>query len=200
LTREGKAKVADLGLAMIRNQSDRVFAPGDSRSGDTALATLGYMSPEQAANSSRVDHRSDVYSLGVTFYHTLTGQLPFLGRTRDDLIFKHATVDPGPPHELVPGLSPAISNVIVKMLAKEPGNRHQTYAELQRDLTKLIQLSPANPVSPGNKDTGSFDPHDTTLRTLTTTTSARRAVPPRRENASQTGVPSGMFPADQRDD
>jgi tRNA A-37 threonylcarbamoyl transferase component Bud32 len=141
LTRDGGIKLADLGLALTDTW---VIAKKPSVTDTNILAgTVAYMSPEQATASETVDHRSDIYSLGATFYHALTGQMPFKGRSRMELIFKHAKEDVAAPHILVPGLDPAISDIVLKMLAKNPADRYQTYDELLSLLSLQLSKSEA---------------------------------------------------------
>ena len=98
------------------------------------------MPPEQATRIHTIDHRSDIYSLGASFYHLVTGQIPFQGTTRMEVILKHAKEAPVPPHELVPGLPPRISDVILKMMAKSAADRYQSYDELLLALHELDGL------------------------------------------------------------
>src|SRR5262249_34678369 len=82
----------------------------------------------------------DIYALGASFYHLVTGQIPFHASSRIEVIAKHANERPVPPHERVPGLHPAVSDVILKMLAKSPADRYQTYEELTAALDSLKRL------------------------------------------------------------
>lgn len=143
IAKDGTAKLADLGLATL------VSSPSDSQSESSINAeglagTVAYMAPEQASNPQAVDHRADIYALGVTFYHILTGQLPFTGRSRMEVLLKHARETPIPPHEIVSELDPAVSEVITKMMGKSPQQRHATYADLLDDLMVLMPLAEAS--------------------------------------------------------
>jgi eukaryotic-like serine/threonine-protein kinase len=140
LTRDGSVKLADLGLALTDAWA------GKPLSNDTNIlaGTVAYMSPEQATASETVDHRTDIYSLGATFYHAVTGQMPFRGRSRMELIFKHAKEELIPPHIAVPGLDITLSDLIMKMLAKLPGDRYQTYDDLLSELALLLSKSEAS--------------------------------------------------------
>jgi serine/threonine protein kinase len=128
LTRDGSAKLADLGLAVV--SSNPVLA--QAASADAADAGLGgtaaYMAPEQVCGAV-VDHRADIYGLGATLYHAITGCLPFTGRSRMEVMLKQVRQPPPPPHALVPELGPAVSAVVLRMLAKNPDERFQTYEE-----------------------------------------------------------------------
>src|SRR5262245_21114577 len=128
LTKEGAGKLADLGLAVLVDR-DRGAASG-------ALAgTAAYMAPEQADGA--IDYRADIYSLGATFYHVVTGQTPFQGSSRAEVIRKHARESAVVPHELAPHLPEAASALIMKMMAREPAERFQTYDELLSALSGL---------------------------------------------------------------
>lgn len=135
LSRDGAAKLGDLGLAVVASTS--ALAQAGAASSETGMAgTAAYMSPEQARGES-IDHRSDIYGLGATLYHAITGRLPFIGRSRMEVIMKHAREQPVPPHELVPELPPGVSTVLSRMLAKDPNDRFANYEELQKGLDSL---------------------------------------------------------------
>ena len=125
LAKDGTAKLADLGLAVFVDSN-----PSGGSSGQGMAGTVAYMPPEQAMSARTVDHRSDMYALGATFYHLVTGQIPFQGATRMEVILKHAKEPLKPPHEVVPDFPREVSDVIVKMMAKAPADRYQTYDDL----------------------------------------------------------------------
>jgi serine/threonine protein kinase len=138
LTKDGAAKLADLGLAVLVEHERGKAAGG-------LAGTAAYMPPEQA--SGAIDHRSDIYSLGATYYYMVTGQVPFQGTTRAEVIRKHATETPISPRELVPHLPEAVSAVILKMMAKDPAERYQTYDELLAVLSGLDSAVGAVPAA-----------------------------------------------------
>jgi predicted ATPase/signal transduction histidine kinase/DNA-binding response OmpR family regulator len=97
--------------------------------------TLAYISPEQTGRMNRgIDYRTDFYSLGVTFYKILTGQLPFESVSPLQLIHDHIASTPRSPHQLNPGLPLALNQIILKLMAKMPEDRYQTAYGLQADL------------------------------------------------------------------
>jgi serine/threonine protein kinase len=141
-----RAKLADLGLALVVGLGRAMGAADAYR--DTVVGTAGYIAPEQALSAPAIDHRADIYSLGATLYHALTGKLPFTGRSRLEVLLKHTQEAPVPPDQLVPELGPGISAVILKMMAKDPASRQQTYSDLLVDLRSLVRLLPAAPGAP----------------------------------------------------
>ncbi|MFQ3594321.1 MAG: serine/threonine-protein kinase, partial [Gemmataceae bacterium] len=142
--RDGRPKIADLGLAVV------VDGGTHQRASEELAGTAAYMSPEQGLLSGMpVDYRSDIYSMGATLYHTLTGRTPYNGNNSREIMHQHAHSSPTPPHELVHGLSPEVSEVVLTMMARHPDDRYQTAEELLRVLRSLIQ-----PESPIQRDTG----------------------------------------------
>src|SRR5262245_37127178 len=122
LTRKGEAKVADFGLS--RCFADDQQPLNITQSGMT-MGTPLYMSPEQVQGRP-VDHRSDIYSFGVTCYHMLTGEPPYRGATAFEVAMQHVQAEPRPVQEFRPDAPPELSAVIQKMLAKNPEDRFQT--------------------------------------------------------------------------
>ncbi|MDQ7785348.1 MAG: AAA family ATPase [Desulfomonilaceae bacterium] len=100
---------------------------------------LGYISPEQTGRINRaVDYRSDYYTLGVTLYELLTGRLPFESEDCLEIMHCHIARPPVPPLELKPELPPMVSNVIMKLLAKDPGDRYQSSTGISADLERCL--------------------------------------------------------------
>ena len=130
-TNEGRIKLADLGLA---KHVDDNF--GSTIAG-TALGTPYYIAPEQALDALKADQRSDIYSLGATLYHLLTGFLPFEGDNIMGVMLRHTNEPLVPPQEKKPGLPENFCSVICKMMEKKPNKRYQSCAELLDDLNKL---------------------------------------------------------------
>ncbi|MBI2933834.1 MAG: serine/threonine protein kinase [Planctomycetes bacterium] len=131
-TRDGVAKLCDLGLAKIA--SDGLSeAPAGTRPG-ASMGTPYYISPEQARGEPDVDTRSDLYSLGASFYHMVVGDVPFPAETAAVVISKHLTEPLTPPRQRNALVSPAMDYVICKMMEKAREDRYQTPGELLRDL------------------------------------------------------------------
>jgi eukaryotic-like serine/threonine-protein kinase len=133
---QGQAKLCDLGLAQTISE----LAPANTASGETRGALLGtphYLSPEQARDESDLDIRSDLYSLGATFFHMVVGRPPFEGKSPMVLMTKHLTEEPPVPHKLNNALSKSSSELILALLEKNKEDRPQTAAELLEDLERL---------------------------------------------------------------
>ena len=123
LTQSGQVKLADLGLAKAL-VSDAVTAQTAT---GIALDTPRYMPPEQFLDSSRIDHRADIYSLGATMFQMVTGKPPFRGGSFYDVLRQIEEEDPGPFPSEVPD---SVRDVILRMMAKRPEDRYQTYGEV----------------------------------------------------------------------
>ncbi|HBP19432.1 MAG TPA: hypothetical protein DEA08_16790 [Planctomycetes bacterium] len=130
ISTKGQAKVLDFGLAYD------VGKEGLSTSGQI-LGTPHYMSPEQA--EGKADHRSDLYSLGITYFRLLTDKLPFEGDSTFNILKKHASDPPPSPREHVASLSDSVCRVIERLLEKDPERRFQTAAELAEILERVAR-------------------------------------------------------------
>jgi len=106
---------------------------------ETIAGTLAYMAPEQTGRMNRsVDSRSDLYALGVTFYQMLTGQMPFTASDPMEWVHCHIARRPVPPAERIGTVPSAVSNIIMKLLAKTPEERYQTALGVERDLRRCL--------------------------------------------------------------
>ncbi len=101
--------------------------------------TLPYLSPEQTGRMNRsLDYRTDFYSLGVTFYELLTGQLPFVAEDAMEMVHCHLAKPPLPPHQVNPLLPPVLSDLVLKLMAKTAEDRYQSAFGLKSDLEHLL--------------------------------------------------------------
>ncbi len=130
ITTKGEVKVTDFGLAKSIHKEDMTIT-----SAGTLMGTPVYMSPEQF-EGEKVDARSDIYSLGVTFYRMLAGHAPFEGDTVLDLWKAHASAPPPPLDDDVP---PGVQAIVYRMIAKNPGERYQTAGEMLADMRSVYQ-------------------------------------------------------------
>jgi serine/threonine protein kinase/formylglycine-generating enzyme required for sulfatase activity len=153
--REGRdqAKIMDFGIAKILEQasdrSDRPSTGGDLQTFKTAqgvvTGTPQYMSPEQAAGE-KLDHRTDIYSLGVIFYEMIMGRLPFLSNTPVGYLGKHIVEPPPSFKEVRPdlGVPRAMEKIIMKSLEKRRKDRYQTAGSMLKDIQKKVLPSLAS--------------------------------------------------------
>lgn len=126
LTTNGRAKLADLGLA-------RVAGDIDDSEDDEVMGTPQYISPEHLTGAP-MDVRSDIYSLGATFYHFLTGRFPFEGRNAVEIARKHLEQPLIPPNQINRSIPAGVSHIIERMMAKNPKQRYQDAEQLVDDL------------------------------------------------------------------
>ena len=125
--------VTDFGIAKaISDAADRK----SSTSMGTALGTPAYMAPEQASSEPDLDHRADIYALGVVGYEMLAGRTPFTG-TAQQMLGAHLASKPQPVTELRPGVPPGLAAVVMRALAKSPGERWQSAEAMQAQLEPL---------------------------------------------------------------
>ncbi|MEW6284686.1 MAG: protein kinase [Chloroflexota bacterium] len=130
VTPDGRLKVTDFGIARALS----TIHP-DERA-DVVWGSPQYFSPEQAAGEAP-SPASDVYSLGIVLYEMITGALPFNASTSQELARLHLESQPIPPHEYVPDIPPALEEIILKVLSKEPSARYRTADQLGRVLLRF---------------------------------------------------------------
>ncbi|MGH7513888.1 MAG: serine/threonine-protein kinase, partial [Gemmatimonadales bacterium] len=111
-----------------------------------ALGTPAYMAPEQAAADPHLDHRVDIYAVGVMAYELLAGRPPFTGRSSQEVLAAHLTQPPEPVSALRPAVPEALAAIVMKCLAKRPADRWQSAEELASQLE--LQLTPSGGVTP----------------------------------------------------
>ena len=131
----GEVVLADFGISvLLEDERAHINEP------DVVEGTLPYIAPEQTGRTKRpVDFRSDLYSLGVTFYELLTGRRPFVYDEPLELLHAHLARSPEPPQQLRPDLPAGFARVVTKLLAKAPEHRYQTASGLAADLRALRQ-------------------------------------------------------------
>jgi serine/threonine protein kinase len=132
VTKKGVVKVADFGLAKALDEEDMSM----TQSG-TGLGTPLYMPPEQARDAKNVDHRTDIYALGCTFYYFLTGKLPFDGKSVLKLIVAKEKGQYPAARSLNSKIPEKLSLMIDKMIQKEPKHRYSSCEEIMNDLDQL---------------------------------------------------------------
>jgi serine/threonine protein kinase len=133
LTDRGQPMLTDFGIAKVLDLEETIDLTGTS----AAVGTPEYMAPEQAT-AKTVDHRADIYALGVVFYEMVTGRKPFIADTPLAVLFKHVS-DPLPsPLKYVPDLPEGAEKMLLKALAKKPEHRYQSMAEMMQGFERLL--------------------------------------------------------------
>lgn len=134
ITPQYQVKIMDFGIARMNTTEHFML---QTQAG-TMLGTLAYMSPEQLQDSAMVDHRTDIFSLGVVFYEIYTGHLPFEGEGMGQTILNILSAEPIPPIQHNPRLRPELNTLILRMLHKRRGERYQNMSDIATDLCRLL--------------------------------------------------------------
>lgn len=137
LTQDETVKLADMGLAREVND----YATATAEAG-RAYGTPYYISPEQIRGEINIDARADIYGLGATFYHMVTGRVPFDGSSPSAVMHKHLKDPLVPPDHLNKSLSAGVGEIIEVMMAKSPDERYRNCSELISDLEAVMKGEP----------------------------------------------------------
>jgi len=144
---DGYAKVLDFGLVKLAEVEPTPGTAAQTQLG-TAMGTLAYMSPEQASGEP-VDHRTDIWSLGVVLYELSTGQKPFTGESRQAIINRILS---GEPNQVTgAGLPPELDTILSKALEKDRELRYQTASDFRADLRRLLRQIDSSPSASGSQ-------------------------------------------------
>jgi serine/threonine-protein kinase len=138
LTPDGTAKLCDLGLAREVSEDSSLTQFG------TVVGTPYYISPEQARGEKNPDIRSDIYSLGATLFHMVTGRVPFTGTTVATILARQITEEPPFASGVNAQVSPATSRLIRKMMEKNPARRYQNPTELIEEINGILSGVPVS--------------------------------------------------------
>jgi serine/threonine protein kinase len=128
LAADGTVKVLDLGLASLVRAQDVGSAASDATPAGALLGTPDYLAPEQARDARSADGRADLYGLGCTLYHLLTGRPPFPAGTLAEKLLGHQLHEPKPVAALRPEVAPGVAAVVGRLMAKRPEDRYPTAA------------------------------------------------------------------------
>ena len=131
ITNSGQVKILDFGLARM--------ASSDMTKTGLVMGTPNYMSPEQI-NGTAIDHRSDIFSAGATFYELLTTRKPFYSSSLQSTFFKILQQDPEPLETIDPSIPPEFSTVLLKAMAKSPAARYQSVEEMLQALERFPKM------------------------------------------------------------
>ncbi|MCL2622292.1 MAG: serine/threonine protein kinase [Planctomycetaceae bacterium] len=147
ITPGGRAKLIDMGLARLLAHAN---VDNDLTASGVTLGTFDYISPEQARDPRNADTRSDIYSLGCTFFFMLTGKPPFSEGTMLQKLLQHQGDEPPDVRDYQPSVPLQVSQIIQKMMAKDPRARYQSPVELVEDLTEVAKMIGLRPVGTGS--------------------------------------------------
>jgi len=148
---DGRIRIADMGFSKSMNDDSSLTAAG------TTVGTPFYISPEQAEGSIDIDTRTDIYSLGCTVFHMLTGSVPILGESMMEVMMNHSKAPRPDPRSILPEISEASANLVKKMMAVKPRDRHGSAVELIIEIDALLPLlpEPVAEIRPLNRFSGS---------------------------------------------
>ncbi|TVS17822.1 MAG: hypothetical protein EA424_12035 [Planctomycetaceae bacterium] len=135
LDQQGTVKILDMGLARMDSQADDQDPLTET---GQILGTVDYMAPEQTVDTGRADPRSDLYSLGATFWYLVTGQSMFAGRTVTGKLLAHQWQPSARLSEVCPDVSQSVEDVFARLVAKNAEDRYPSAAELIEDLKRCI--------------------------------------------------------------
>jgi len=130
---KGKPMLLDLGIAKSTQEESGLTMTG------TVIGTPYYMSPEQAIGDKNIDFKSDIYSLGATFYHMITGTVPYNADSAMAIMMKHLNEEFVAPTIHNSSISKNVEAIIKKMMAKDKNSRYQSWSELIEDLDKILK-------------------------------------------------------------
>jgi serine/threonine protein kinase len=136
IAKTGDVKLADLGLARALDDAEAAEAEAGR-----AYGTPYYISPEQIRGKKEITAAADIYGLGATLYHMVTGKVPFSGKNPSDVMHRHLKQELVPPDHINPSLSPGFSQIIEMMMAKDVSQRYQNASDLIEDLDAVAQGS-----------------------------------------------------------
>jgi len=147
LAGESDIKISDFGAAITNARSDRTVISG--------VGSPAYMSPQQVQERF-LDHRTDIYSLGVVMYQLLTGELPFAAENNYNMVYQIVNGTPGKPSDKRPGLPEALDDIVARAMAKEVNDRYPTWQAFAQDLAQAARNRQLKAPSPEFADTEKF--------------------------------------------
>jgi len=191
LTPQGIVKLMDFGIARSGDESTLTMT-------GTTLGSLGYMSPEQVKGEP-TDARSDLYSVGISLYEMATGRRPFRESSDYSIMAAQVNQPPTPPIEIKPGLPPALNEIILLAIAKDPAARFQSAEAFRNALSRVVPASPEqSSAAASDRARSSINPLPPTatmlpVQTVTASTiSVKQPQPP--PAASQPGMVTNVAP------
>jgi len=161
IDRNGEPKLTDFGLARILEMSEGPSLTGTG----VGIGTPDYMAPEQGMGGD-IDHRTDIYALGVVLFEMVTGSKPYQADTPLSVLIKHINEPLPPPSDFVEGLPEVVDRVIIKAMEKQPENRYQSMAEFITALEGITTQDAADPEEVAALDEGAAHENPDPAETL----------------------------------
>ena len=155
----GRAMLADFGISKVHGAGDSLTGTG------VIIGTPHFMSPEQSLGAPNVDERSDIYSFGAVAYTMLTGREPFADSKPNEMVFRRLSEDPPPVRALTPAIDPDLSEIVMRCLARDPGQRWNSARDMREALVRLSGGSLAS-IPESLRDLPSFGPYALIWATL----------------------------------
>jgi len=146
ITEGGVLKIMELGAVRDALGGVVTAEDGEVTTSDTVIGAFPYMAPEQAQDAHAADHRSDIYSLGCTFYHCLAGRPPFVEKNPIRMVMRHATEAPAPVTDFAEDIPPQLAEAVDSMLAKSPEQRFQNASDVVWALEEHVDQTAPQPV------------------------------------------------------
>jgi serine/threonine-protein kinase len=156
-------KILDWGLARLRLPNESRRASARTSGIRAVLGTADYLAPDQARDADAADARSDIYSLGCTFYYLLTGQPPFPGGNLPQKLMAHQQAEPAPVESFNPEVPAALTTVLSRMMAKKPQDRFQTPAAVALALVPFCRRTAPPTMGPWRDKRSAPAPEPTLL-------------------------------------
>ena len=142
-----EVKITDFGAALVATAETTQIA---------AIGSPAYMSPQQVKEHP-LDHRTDIYSVGVVMYHLLTGRLPFQASNNFSLIYQITSMDPPPPASLRPEIPARVESIVLRAMARDHDDRYPDWETFSRDLAEVFRTVYTNEEQAGFADTDKFE-------------------------------------------
>ena len=144
---QGEIKISDFGAALV---------DGPERTQISGIGSPAYMSPQQVKEQP-LDHRTDIYSLGVVMYQLLTGQLPFQASSNYNMVYQIINSTPTPPSVLRPDIPPMLDNIVARAMEKEVERRYTSWADFSHDLAQAFRQKQFSAAKQTLAETEKFD-------------------------------------------
>jgi eukaryotic-like serine/threonine-protein kinase len=133
ITREGMAKLCDFGIVKLLDRDE-----GAVTVAGTTVGTPFYIAPEQARGEEELDTRTDLYALGITLFHLVTGRVPFTGKSQGAILVRHILEDVPDPRTVAPDVTEGTAAIVKRLTRKKREDRYPTPRDLVADIDRTL--------------------------------------------------------------